>query len=253
MPETATIVRFGLLVIRPGMLVVAAPLFGATFVPAPVRIGLGVLLGVLVAPLVSHLPANSEPVSIAVTVVAETVIGIALGMGVRVLVAAAELAGHLVGFQMGLSYAALVDPQSGVRNNMIATLYANLAIVTFLAIDGHHSMLRALVASYEALPIGGIQASTGMGVLVAQMLGLVFVTGVRLAAPVVTVLLIVELALGLISRAAPSLNLMVVGTPVRLLAGLAALALGIQAVPAVVSSVGRPAIDITLRLLRALA
>lgn len=252
MPDTSTIVRFALLVVRPGMLVVAAPLFGASFVPVPVRIGLGVLLGVLVAPLVPA-PAASVPVSIAVAVAAEAIIGVALGMGVRVLIAAAELAGHLVGFQMGLSYAALVDPQSGVRNNMIAALYANLAIVTFLGIDGHHSMLRALAASYEALPIGGVQGNAGIGPLIAQMLGLVFVTGARLAAPVVTVLLIVELALGLISRAAPSLNLMVVGAPVRLLAGLAALALGIQVIPPVIGSVGRPAIDLTVRLLHALA
>jgi flagellar biosynthetic protein FliR len=252
MPDTSTIVRFALLVVRPGMLVVAAPLFGASFVPVPVRIGLGVLLGVLIAPLVPA-PAASVPVSIAVAVAAEAVIGVALGMGVRLLIAAAELAGHLVGFQMGLSYAALVDPQSGVRNNMIAALYANLAIVTFLGIDGHHSMLRALAASYEVLPIGGVQGSAGMGPLIAQMLGLVFVTGARLAAPVVTVLLIVELALGLISRAAPSLNLMVVGAPVRLLAGLAALALGIQVIPPVIGSVGRPAIDLTVRLLHALA
>jgi flagellar biosynthetic protein FliR len=252
MPDTSTIVRFALLVVRPGMLVVAAPLFGASFVPVPVRIGLGVLLGVLIAPLVPA-PAASVPVSIAVAVAAEAVIGVALGMGVRLLIAAAELAGHLVGFQMGLSYAALVDPQSGVRNNMIAALYANLAIVTFLGIDGHHSMLRALAASYEVLPIGGVQGSAGMGPLIAQMLGLVFVTGARLAAPVVTVLLIVELALGLISRAAPSLNLMVVGAPVRLLAGLAALALGIHVIPPVIGSVGRPAIDLTVRLLHALA
>ena len=250
--DTDALVRFGLLIVRPGMLIVAAPLFGATFVPAPVRIGLGVLLGVLVAPLVTQ-PTVTEPAAILVAVMSEVIIGVALGMGVRLLIAAAELAGHLVGFQMGLSYAALIDPQSGVRNNMVAALYANLAMVIFLAIDGHHSLLRALAASYETVPIGAAHASGALGPLVAQMLGLVFVTGVRLAAPVVTVLLLVELALGLISRAAPSLNLMVVGAPVRLLAGLAALVIGVQAVPGVVASVGRSAIDITLRLLHALA
>jgi flagellar biosynthesis protein FliR len=250
--QTPAIVSFGLLVIRPGMLVVAAPMFGASFVPVPVRVGLGVLLGILMAPLVSP-PALTAPVSLLVIVVSEVVIGVALGLGVRLLIAAAELAGHLVGFQMGLSYAALVDPQSGVRNNMVAALYANLAIVTFLAIDGHHSILRALGASYEALPIGQMQVSQGMGALVAQMLGVVFMTGARLAAPVVTVLLLVELALGLISRAAPSLNLMVVGAPVRLLVGLAALSLGVQVIPGVVSSMGLPVVDLTMRLLKALA
>jgi len=136
MLDTPAIVRFALLVVRPGMLVVAAPMFGASYVPVPVRVGLGVLLGVILAPLVTA-PLVTEPVGILVTVTSEVVTGIALGMGVRVLIAAAELAGHMVGFQMGLSYAALVDPQSGVRNNMLAALYANLAMIVFLSIDGH--------------------------------------------------------------------------------------------------------------------
>jgi flagellar biosynthetic protein FliR len=250
--DTTTIVRFGLLIVRPGMMIVAAPMFGAQFVPAPVRIALGVLLGVVLAPLVPQ-PTVTAPIGILVAIASEVVIGIALGMGIRVMVAAAELAGHMVGFQMGLSYAALVDPQSGVRNNMMAAVYANLAMVLFLAIDGHHSLVRALAASYEAVPIGGAHASGPFGTLVAQMLGLVFVTGVRLAAPIVTVLLIVELVLGLLSRAAPSLNLMVVGAPIRLLAGIAALAVGVQVVPPIIGSVARSAIDITARLLHALA
>jgi|EndMetStandDraft_4_1072995.scaffolds.fasta_scaffold15935_3 flagellar biosynthetic protein FliR len=252
MPDTQVLIRFALLVVRPGMLVVAAPMFGASYVPGPVRIGLGVLLGVILAPLVQQ-PLVTEPVGIFVIVASEVVIGIALGMGVRLLVGAAELAGHLVGFQMGLSYAALVDPQSGVRNNMLAALYANLAMVIFLAIDGHHTLVRTLAQSYETVPIGGMHASGPFGPLVVQMLGLVFVTGVRLAAPVVTVLLIVELALGLISRAAPSLNLMVVGAPIRLLAGLAALGIGIQVTSPVITGIARSAVDASLRLLHALA
>jgi flagellar biosynthesis protein FliR len=252
MLDTPVLVRFGLLIVRPGMLVVAAPMFGASYVPGPVRIGLGVLLGVILAPIVQQ-PLVTEPVGIVVTVVSEVIIGIALGMGVRVLIAAAELAGHMAGFQMGLSYAALVDPQSGVRNNMLAALYANLAMIVFLSIDGHHTLLRALASSYDAVPIGGMHASASLGTLVAQMLGLVFITGVRLAAPVVTVLLIVELALGLISRAAPSLNLMVVGAPIRLLAGLAALGIGVQVVPSVISGIARSAVEVSMRLLHALA
>ncbi len=251
MIETAAVVRFGLLILRPGMMVATAPVLGGQFVPVPVRIALGVLLGIMIAPL-TPVPATPAPLGLALAVASELLIGMAIGMGVRLLIAAAELGGHLAGFQMGLSYAALVDPQSGVRNNVIAALYGNIALVTFMAIDGHHSLVRALVASYESIPIGGANPSGPLGALVAQMLGLVFVTGVRLAAPVVTVLLVVELALGLLSRAAPSLNLMVVGTPIRLLAGFAALAVGIQVIPSVVSSLARPTVEITSRLLEAL-
>lgn len=252
MIETTALVRFGLAIVRPGMMVVAAPVLGGPFVPAPVRIALGVLLGIVVAPFAT-VPSVAAPAGILFVIAAEMLIGLALAMSVRLIVAAAELAGHLAGFQMGLSYAAIVDPQSGVRNNMLSALYANLAVITFLGIDGHHSLIRALAGSYQIVPIGGAAAGGALASVAIQMLGVVFVTGARLAAPVVTVLLLVEVALGLISRAAPQLNLMVVGTPLRLLAGLAALAFGVQVIPSVVASVVGPALTVTDRLLRALS
>jgi flagellar biosynthetic protein FliR len=231
--ETAALARFGLLLVRPGVLVMTAPVFGGTFVPAPVRIGLGVLLAIVVAPIV---PVPER--------------GIAVGL--RVLIAGAELAGYLAGFQIGLSYAAVVDPQSGVRNNVISTLYASLALVIFFGINGHHALIRALLDSYALIPVGGAGFSGSIGASVAGLLGMVFVIGLRLAAPVVTALLLVELALGLIARAAPSLNLMVVGAPVRLIAGFLALAVGVQAIPGVVAGGTNPVFDAAARLLRAL-
>ena len=143
----------------------------------------------------------------------------------RVLVAGAELAGHLSGFQIGFAYASLVDPQSGARNGVLSALYANLVVMVFLVIDGHHQLLQALAASYGALPIGaGGWAATGeLAPLVARTLGTVFVIGLRIAAPVVLVLFIVEVALGLLSRVAPQLNLMVNAAPMRLFIGLAVL------------------------------
>lgn len=250
MIETAAIARFGLLVVRPGMLVAAAPVFGGLHVPVTVRIGLAVLLSVALAPVVPTPDAFSTP-GLVMVVATEAVIGIALALGLRVLVAAAELAGHLAGFQLGLSYASIVDPQSGVRNNIIAALYGNLAVVTFLGINGHHQLIRGLAASYESLPIGSGSLGGAFAPLVSHLLGLVFVTGARLAAPVVTAVLIVEILMGLIARAAPSLNLMVIGTPMRLLVGLLALAAGIQVVPGVVASSAVPALEAGFRLVRA--
>jgi flagellar biosynthetic protein FliR len=248
--ETAAIARFGLLIVRPGLLVATAPVFGGVHVPAKVRIGLAVLLAVAIAPVVP-MPDGFGTSGLVLVVASEAVIGISLAMGLRILVAAAELAGHLAGFQLGLSYASIVDPQSGVRNNVVAALYGNLAMITFLGIDGHHRLIQALGASYEALPIGAGGIGGPFAQIVAHMLCLVFVTGARLAAPVVTVVLIVEILMGLIARAAPSLNLLVVGTPVRLLVGLLALAAGVQVVPGIVAASAGPALEAGYRLVRA--
>ena len=78
----------------------------------------------------------------------------ALALAIRALVAGAEFAGHLAGYQIGLSYGAIIDPQSGVRNNVLAVALRQPALLTFLAINGHHAFIRALAASYAALPIG---------------------------------------------------------------------------------------------------
>lgn len=251
MTDVTDLGRFGLLLVRPGMLVVSAPVFSGSHVPHPVRIALTVLLAVLLAPLVPVTTAAAGT-GLFVLVAAEAAMGLALGMGVRLIVAAADIAGHLIGFQVGLSYAAIVDPQSGVRNNVLAALYVNMALVTFLALNGHHALVRALRASYDAVPIGGLGLTGPIAGVVAGMFGLAVGTGVRMAAPVIASLLLVEITLGLISRVAPSVNLMVVGTPLRLLAGLAAIAVGVQVVPGLVRSVSTPAVEAAVRLLGAL-
>ena len=239
MIDLSTVVRFALLLVRPGMIVMIAPMLGGTYAPAHVKLGLTVLLALALAPSVA-VPAASNDVSLTLLVAREIVIGLSIALAARALVAAAELAGHLSGFQIGFSYAATVDPVSGVRNTVVTSLYGLLALLAFFAINGHHDILRALAISYAKLPIGAGGIDGSVLTAVRQMLALVFTVGARLAAPIIVVLLIVELAIGLIARSAPAMSFMVVGYPVRLIVGLAALALMIATVPAVVSSmVGR--------------
>ena len=227
--------------IRPSALVLSAPLFGGTHVPPMVRIGLSVLLALIVAPVVT-LPAVGT--GLVLIVARELVIGASIGLAIHIVVSAAELAGYLAGFQAGFSIAAIIDPQRGVRNNMIASLYGLLTLFIFFAIDGHHAVLVALVDSYAALPIGSGSINQALVPSVAGALGLVFTYGVRLAAPVVLALLIVELGLGLIVRSAPAMNLMVIGFPVRVMAGLVALALAIGVLPPVIRSMAPIALDL---------
>ena len=239
--DVVPFLRLGLLMIRPSALVFVVPLFGARYAPTHVRVGLAVFLGIVLAPVV---PLPATETSLLLTVARELAVGVALAMAVSVVVAAAELAGYLAGFQAGFSIAAAIDPQSGVRNNIVATLYGMLALFTFFLIDGHHMVLRALVESYTALPIGsGAVGSSLVGAVIAA-LGLVFRIGLQLAAPVIVALLVVELALGLIARSAPAMNLMVIGFPVRGVAGLAALAVAVGVIPSVVQSIVVPALRI---------
>jgi flagellar biosynthetic protein FliR len=238
--------RLGLVLVRPGMLVMAAPAFGGVYAPAVVKIGLTLLLGVTLAPLVA-LPATPAGL-LPILVMREAAIGLALAMAVRVLVSGAELGGHLIGFQIGFSYSAIVDPQSGVRNNLIAALHGMTALIVFMALDGHHALIRTLAASYQALPVGTGHVDAALVGIITSMLGVIFDLGAHLAAPVVVALVLVELALGLIARSAPALNLMVVGFPIRLMTGLIALAAAIRVGPGLMTTVSEVAIDLGTRL-----
>ncbi len=251
--ELAVLERIGILVVRPGALLMATPVFGASFAPPLVRIGIVLLVTFALAPMMP-LPADLGQVSTTLIVGRELLIGLALSMSVRVLVAAAELAGHLTGFQIGFAYSSLIDPQSGVRNGILSALYANLVVMVFLITNGHHQLLQALAASYVALPIGagGWVATGELAPLVARTLGTVFVIGIRIAAPVVLVLFVVEVALGLLSRAAPQLNISVNAAPLRLFTGLAVLGATIAVVPDVIHTSLAPAFQLAARIAAAL-
>ena len=234
MIDVTPLARFGLLLVRPGMLIVAAPAFGGTYAPAQVKIGLTLLIAIALAPT-TPVPPPGPAIALAIVVLREAAIGMALALAIRALVAGTELAGQLTGFQMGLSYSATVDPQSGVRNTLVATLYSNLTMLTFFLMNAHHAFLRSVARSYASLPIGIGSVDGSMPQVVVHMLGLVFTLGARLAAPVVAVLLVAELALGLLARSAPSLNLMAVSPSVRALVGLLVLAVVAPSVVGVVS------------------
>lgn len=241
--EFVPFAAFGVLLARPAMVVAAAPPFGGTFAPPHVRIGLAVLLAFTMVSTTAVPPIGSS-VAIVLIIAREMAIGLAIGLAVRAVLAGAEMAGHLTATQLGFTYGAVVDPQSGVRNNIIAALYGNLALITFFAIDGHHAVVRALAASYARLPIGAGAVDQSLVGGVTQMLGLVFVMGVRFAMPVIVVLLVVELGMGLISRSAPTLNLLVMAAPVRVLVGLVVMATVVAAAPSVVRRFSGMAMEI---------
>jgi flagellar biosynthesis protein FliR len=247
--DFAAVARFGILLVRPGAVLLAAPGIGGMAVPVLAKIGLTVVLALALAPAV-NIPAGPGA-GLGIVIARELAIGLALGLTARALIAGAELAGHLCSQQIGFSYAATIDPDGGVRNTMLASLYGLLATFTWLAIDGHHLLLRALHASYVGLPIGAPFDGSLDGSLlgaIRQVFALVFTTGVRLAAPLMAVLILVEVAIGLISRTAPALNFFIVGYPVRLVVGLGVIALTIATVPSVIRTLVERAIEASLAL-----
>jgi flagellar biosynthetic protein FliR len=249
--DLTPLVRIGLVLARAGMVVMTVPPFGSLHTPPMVKVGLTLLLTLALAPMV-HVPPDLSLAAYGSTIARELAIGLALSMAVRVTVAGAEFGGYLAGLQMGFGYVSLIDPASGARNQIMSLLYGNLAVMALLLTDGHHVVLRTLASSYRTLPLGSFAISSGVLAASGRMLGLVLLLGVQLAAPVIIALLLVEVALGLLSRSVPSLNMMTVGFGLRLLVGLVVLGAAIAAVPALSRGVLRQAFDASDLLARAL-
>jgi flagellar biosynthetic protein FliR len=212
---------------RIGACLMVAPLFGARFVPARTRVLLAAALTALVAPLAPSTgiaPFSAEGV---VVVAQQLLIGVALGFALQVVFDALGLAGQLLANSMGLSFAFNVDPLRGSSTAALGQLYIILATLTFLAMGGHLALLEVLVQGFTTMPIGttGL-GSEGLWNLVSWG-GQLFSGAVAVALPGVTALLIVNLAFGVVSRAAPSLNLFAVGFPVSLVIGLLVVLAGI--------------------------
>ena len=212
---------------RIGACLMVAPVFGARFVPPRTRIILAVAITALVAPMIPT-PAIAPFSPQGVVVVAQQLlIGVALGFALQIVCDALGLAGPLLANSMGLSFAFNVDPLRGSSTAALGQLYIILATLTFLALGGHLAIIEMLVSGFTSLPVGtGGLGREGLWALVLWG-GTLFSGAITVALPGVTALLIVNLAFGIVSRAAPTLNLFAVGFPISLVVGLLVVLAGI--------------------------
>jgi flagellar biosynthesis protein FliR len=206
--------------VRIGACLMVAPAFGAVFVPPRLRIGLAAMLALLVAPLVPA-PEGITAFSGAgvVVTVQQVLIGVAIGFALQILFDAVSMGGQLLANSMGLSFAFNVDPLRGSSTAALGQLYIVLATLVFLSLGGHLAIVQVLVDGLSSMPIGAELRGESLWAIVLWG-GTLFSGAISIALPGVTALLIVNLAFGVMSRAAPALNLFAVGFPISLIIGL---------------------------------
>jgi flagellar biosynthetic protein FliR len=209
-------------------LISVAPLFGNVSVPARAKIGLGVTLALIIAPAVPALPAM-DPMSLAglLILMQQFVIGLAMGFAMRIVFAAVEMAGEVSSMTMGLGFAVFYDPQSRGRSSSISQFLALVMIMVYLATNLHLVLLSTLAQSFTTLPVSAAPiAGDGLRQLVGWG-GRIFSAGVQLSLPIVAALLLTNLALGVLTRAAPQLNLFGIGFPITIGVGFIMIALSL--------------------------
>ena len=209
-------------------LVSSAPVLGNTSVPVRVKVGLSIVLTLVLAPILGSMPAVEPGSAIGLLILAQqVVIGVAIGFTMRIIFTAVEMAGNIAGMQMGLGFATFFDPQNAAQVPVVGQFLGLLATVLFLALNGHLYMIEVLAQSFQALPVSPQPFSAAGWRALAGWGGEIFLAGLLLSMPIMAALLITNLALGIMTRAAPQLNVFSVGFPITLAAGFVVLAIAL--------------------------
>ncbi len=222
---------FVALLVRVGGLMVFAPFLASLSIPTRVRVALAVTISLALFPLLQNkiptLPVDM--VSVILVLFHELMIGLLLGFVGHLLLAAFFMAGQIMGFSMGFSLIRLIDPQTQVESSALA-LFENLVGVTvFLSMNAHHWFIQALVESYDLIVPFTMNQPGALATQLISLFGQVFVVGFKLAAPVTLVLVIVDVLFGVIGRAAPQVQILIIGMPLKPLIGFVLLAGTVQA------------------------
>lgn len=207
--------------------IAAAPIFNHTAIPNQVKLGLGIMLTLIIVPTLPALP-QFEIFSFQglLILVQQLIIGLAIGFSMRMVFSAVELAGQLIGMSMGLGFASFYDPQTRGQSTAVNQFLVLLAMLIFLSLEGHLLIITAVANSFVSMPItlGG----SGIDALKIAMWGeTIFSVGLLLALPAVAALLITNMALGILTKTAPQLNLFGIGFPITLSLGLLVIALSL--------------------------
>jgi flagellar biosynthetic protein FliR len=205
-------------------LLATMPPFNNAALPQRIRLILGLALTFVIAPSLPPMPAVPPGSWLGLLILVQQVlIGFMMGFTMRLAFAAIDLAGDLIGLQMGLSFARFYDPQSSAQTAVLGDFLGILTILIFLALNGHLVSISALVESFRLLPVAVAPvASKGFATLLSWA-AIIFSAGVLLSLPLVAALLIANIAMGVLARVAPQLNLFAVGFPVTIVAGFTVL------------------------------
>ena len=212
---------FVLTLVRISLLVFLLPFYGGENIPVPVKGALCIVLSLALWPHLSfdalYLPAH--PFGFLLLILGELLVGLMLGLYVYFIFAGVQTAGQLMGFQMGFTMMQLADPLSGAQLPGTSHLLYMVALVIFLTLDGHLYLLQALTSSFAIMPPGGFVPRP---VLISEIIRLsaqMFILAVKIAGPILAALFLVELALALMAKAAPQMNLLVIGMPLKIAVG----------------------------------
>lgn len=214
--------RFFLVFARISGIFVISPFFGSLSIPIRVKAGLALFISLLIFPVVNqYIPSVPEELNkYFFLTVSEVIIGIIIGFLCTLVMSAFQISGEFYSVQMGFGFVNTVDPLSQVEQPIIGQLIGFFALIIFLIIGGHHLMLIAIFNSYEAVPVFSLTAANLISAKIVEVFCGMFMIAMKIAMPIMGVLFLVTLALGLLARVAPMMNIMVLGWGITIIMGI---------------------------------
>ena len=203
----------------------SAPVFSSRAFPIRARIALAFFIALAAQPSLEGQPIISITGTDAAGAVMQQVgVGLAIGFAIRVVFAAVELAGEVVGFQMGLNFASFFDPSLNTQSSAVAIFFGQMATFLFIVMDGHLLVLMAVIKSFSAFPVDQNFLEALKQMKLYDLGTDLFASGLWIALPMVGMLMFANLALGIVSRVAPQMNIYAIGFPITLTVGMVGIA-----------------------------
>jgi len=219
--QTNSFVFYFLIFIRISGIIFTAPFFGSTIIDNRVKIFFSLILAILVYHLVPVVNfTNINTVLLLLIIIKELLIGIMIGMIGRFLFVGVQFGGQIIGFQMGFGVVNVLDPQTNSQVSIIAQFQNIVMILIFLSIGGHRLIIQSLVQCVQVVPIGSFVIPNGSYIFIVKLFSQIFIIALKIIAPVFVTLIITHVVMGIIARLVPQINILIVGFPIQIAAGL---------------------------------
>ena len=210
------------IVMRLSIILFMLPIFNSAGVPTTVKALTVISLSVMLFPVInkSIQPIPFEMASFVSVVMGELIYGILFSLSMLLILSAFEMAGELIGFEMGFGFAQTADPQTGAKFSVLAVWTQLIAMLVFLSINGHHMILKILVESFKTVPVGSFALDSALFSRFLLLSGMLFILAMKLAAPVLAVLILTQIGMGLMAKFAPQINILATSFPVTITLGM---------------------------------
>jgi len=220
---------FSLTLIRVSAMFLVMPIFGSRNLPVKIRAALAIMLGLILMPIVARQNVSYDvgPAVFFFNAAREALVGLIIGYASVIMFEAVKLGGELVGRNMGFGLANVLDPTSNRQISSISTIQSILILMVFLAVNGHHWLILAVGKSFEIVPIAGANFPTAIPERLIAIVGRMFPIAIKIIAPALAILLIIQISLSITARATPQMTIMIVALPMKIGVGIIGLILSL--------------------------